>query len=122
MKQPRNHQAAGQGYEKTLVQPVDLTFEMKPSRYLPLVRLQYREEWQEQIETRSTTWIRLNDKFPVWRFPMSDFTIQQLTDRLQKLWVQATASCGSATPQLVEEIRELERLLKEMEEHKEATS
>jgi len=53
---------------------------------------------------------------------MSDFTIPQLTERLQKLWVQATASCGSATPQLVEEIRELERLLKEMEEQKEATS
>jgi hypothetical protein len=53
---------------------------------------------------------------------MSDFTAQQLTDRLQRLWVQATASCGSATPQLVEEIRELERLLKELEEQKEATS
>jgi len=49
-------------------------------------------------------------------------TEQQLTDRLQKLWVQATASCGSATPQLVEEIRELERLLKELEKQKEATS
>ena len=53
---------------------------------------------------------------------MSEFTSAQLTERLQKLWVQATASCGSATPQLVEEIRELERLLKEMEEQKEATS
>jgi hypothetical protein len=53
---------------------------------------------------------------------MSDFTTQQLTERLQKLWVQATASCGSATPQLVEEIRELERLLKEMETRKESTS
>jgi hypothetical protein len=59
---------------------------------------------------------------------MSDFTIQQLTERLQKLWVQATASCGSATPQLVEEIREVEQLLKEkemqleMEGQKEATS
>jgi hypothetical protein len=49
-------------------------------------------------------------------------TEQQLTDRLQKLWVQATASCGSATPQIVEEIRELERLLKELEKQKEATS
>jgi|GEM_PF-1801188 len=49
---------------------------------------------------------------------MSDFTTQQLTERLQKLWVQATASCGSATPQLVEEIRELERMLKEEEEKK----
>ncbi len=46
-------------------------------------------------------------------------TEQQLTERLQKLWVQATASCGSATPQLVEEIRELERMLKEKEEQKE---
>jgi len=53
---------------------------------------------------------------------MSDLSVQQLTDRLQKLWVQATASCGSATPQLVEEIRELERLLKELEKQKEATS
>jgi hypothetical protein len=53
---------------------------------------------------------------------MSDFTAQQLTERLQKLWVQATASCGSATPQLVEEIRELERMLKDLEEQKEATS
>jgi hypothetical protein len=53
---------------------------------------------------------------------MSDLSVQQLTDRLQKLWVQATASCGSATPQLVEEIRELERLLKELENQKEATS
>ena len=49
---------------------------------------------------------------------MSDFTTQQLTEGLQKLWVQATASCGSATPQLVEEIRELERMLKEEEEKK----
>ena len=49
---------------------------------------------------------------------MSDFTTQQLTERLQKLWIQATASCGSATPQLVEEIRELERMLKEEEEKK----
>jgi hypothetical protein len=53
---------------------------------------------------------------------MSDFTVQQLTERLQRLWIQATASCGSATPQLVEEIRELERLLKEIETQKEATS
>jgi hypothetical protein len=49
---------------------------------------------------------------------MSDLTVQQLTERLQKLWVQATASCGSATSQLVEEIRELERMLKEEEEKK----
>jgi hypothetical protein len=53
---------------------------------------------------------------------MSDLTVQQLTERLQKLWVQATASCGSATPQLVDEIRELERMLNEMEKQKEATS
>jgi len=53
---------------------------------------------------------------------MSDFTVQQLTERLEKLWVQATSSCGSATPQLVGEIRELERLLQEMETQKEATS
>jgi len=49
---------------------------------------------------------------------MPNLTVQQLTERLQKLWVQATASCGSATPQLVEEIRELERKLKEEEENK----
>ena len=49
----------------------------------------------------------------------NSMTEQQLTERLQKLWVQATASCGSATPQLVEEIRELERMLKEKEEQKE---
>ena len=49
---------------------------------------------------------------------MSDLTVQQMTERLQKLWVQATASCGSATPQLVEEIREVERMLKEEEEKK----
>jgi 16S rRNA U1498 N3-methylase RsmE len=53
---------------------------------------------------------------------MPDFTAQQLTERLQKLWIEATASCGSATPQLVEEIRELERLLQEMETQKESTS
>jgi chromosome condensin MukBEF complex kleisin-like MukF subunit len=45
------------------------------------------------------------------RFLMTGMTEQQITERLQKLWVQATASCGSATPQLVEEIRELEQLL-----------
>jgi len=44
---------------------------------------------------------------------MPDRTEQQLTERLQKLWVQATASCGSATPQLIEEIREIEQLLNE---------
>jgi hypothetical protein len=43
-------------------------------------------------------------------------TEKELTERLQKLWVQATASCGSATPQLVEEIRELERMLEELQE------
>jgi len=36
---------------------------------------------------------------------------QQLTEHIHKLWIQATASCGSATPQIVEEIRELERQL-----------
>jgi hypothetical protein len=41
-------------------------------------------------------------------------TEQQLTELIQKLWVQATASCGSATPQIVAEIRELERQLKEL--------
>lgn len=50
------------------------------------------------------------------------YSLQQLTERLEKLWVQATASCGSATPQLVEEIRELERKVKEMEEKKDQTS
>jgi len=43
-------------------------------------------------------------------------TEKELTERIQKLWVQATASCGSATPQLVEEIRELERMLEELQE------
>jgi len=41
-------------------------------------------------------------------------TEKQINERLQKLWVQATASCGSATPQLIEEIRELERQLEEL--------
>ena len=41
-------------------------------------------------------------------------TEQQLTEQIQKLWIQATASCGSATPQLVEEIRILERQLEEL--------
>lgn len=41
-------------------------------------------------------------------------TEQQLTERLQKLWVQATGSCGSATPQIVEEIRELEQQLADL--------
>jgi hypothetical protein len=44
---------------------------------------------------------------------MTDMTSSEITERLQKLWVQATASCGSATPQLIEEIRELEQLLQE---------
>jgi hypothetical protein len=57
-------------------------------------------------------------QLPLGLFPMSDLTVQQLTERLQKLWVQATASCGSATPQLIEEIREHERMLKEEEEKK----
>jgi len=43
-------------------------------------------------------------------------TEKELTERIQKLWVQATASCGSATPQLVEEIRELERMLEALQE------
>ena len=42
-------------------------------------------------------------------------TEQQIIERIQKLWVQATASCGTATPQLVEEIRELERQLEEIQ-------
>jgi len=42
-------------------------------------------------------------------------TEKELTERLQKLWVQATGSCGSATPQLVEEIRELERMIEELQ-------
>jgi hypothetical protein len=42
-------------------------------------------------------------------------TEQQLTEHIQKLWIQATASCGSATPQIVEEIRELERQLEELQ-------
>jgi len=41
-------------------------------------------------------------------------TEQQLTELIQKLWVQATASCGSATPQIVEEIRALELQLEEL--------
>jgi hypothetical protein len=43
-------------------------------------------------------------------------TEKELTERIQKLWVQATASCGSATPQLVEEIRELERMIEKLRE------
>ena len=42
-------------------------------------------------------------------------TKEQLTARLEKLWVQAANSCGCAVPQAVEEIQELERLLQEME-------
>jgi len=42
-------------------------------------------------------------------------TEQQLTELIQKLWVQATASCGSATPQIVEEIRDLERQLEKLQ-------
>jgi hypothetical protein len=41
-------------------------------------------------------------------------TEEQLNERLQRLWIQATASCGSATPQLVEEIRDLERQLENL--------
>jgi hypothetical protein len=47
-------------------------------------------------------------------YAMSAMTEEQLNERLQRLWVQATASCGSATPQLVEEIRDLERQLENM--------
>jgi hypothetical protein len=39
---------------------------------------------------------------------------KEITERLNKLWIQATASCGTATPQIVEEIRELERKLEEL--------
>ena len=42
-------------------------------------------------------------------------TNEQLTERLQKLWVQAANSCGAATAQVVEEIQELERLLRDRE-------
>jgi uncharacterized protein YoaH (UPF0181 family) len=38
-------------------------------------------------------------------------TKEQLTERLQKLWVQATSSCGKATPQVLDEIREIEKRL-----------
>jgi hypothetical protein len=41
---------------------------------------------------------------------------KEIIERLNRLWMQATASCGSATPQIVEEIRELERKLKELQE------
>jgi hypothetical protein len=43
-------------------------------------------------------------------------TEQQLTEHIHKLWIQATASCGSATPQIVEEIRELERQLEAIQQ------
>jgi len=43
-------------------------------------------------------------------------TEQQLTELIQKLWIQATASCGSATPQIVDEIRELERQLEALQQ------
>ena len=43
---------------------------------------------------------------------------KEITERLNKLWIQATASCGTATPQIVEEIRELERKLEELKSAK----
>jgi hypothetical protein len=42
-------------------------------------------------------------------------TEEQLRERLQKLWVQATGACGSATADLVAEIREIEIQLKDLE-------
>jgi len=39
---------------------------------------------------------------------------KEITERLNHLWIQATASCGTATPQIVEEIRELEQKLQEL--------
>jgi hypothetical protein len=42
-------------------------------------------------------------------------TEQQLRERLQKLWIQATAACGTATAQVIEEIREVEALLDAIE-------
>jgi hypothetical protein len=45
-------------------------------------------------------------------------TEQQLKERLQKLWVQATAACGTATAQIIAEIREVEGLLDAIEASK----
>ena len=43
---------------------------------------------------------------------------KEITERLNKLWIQATASCGTATPQIVEEIQELERKLEALKSAK----
>jgi hypothetical protein len=43
-------------------------------------------------------------------------TKEQAMERLQKLWIKASSSCGGATPQLVAEIREVEKVLKELEQ------
>ena len=43
---------------------------------------------------------------------------KEITERLNKLWIQATASCGTATPQIVEEIKELERKLEALKSAK----
>ena len=39
---------------------------------------------------------------------------EQLMERLAKLWIVATNSCGGAPAQVIEEIRELEKQLEEL--------
>ena len=41
-------------------------------------------------------------------------TKKQLEERLQKLWIKASSSCGAAPAELVAEIQELERRLDEL--------
>ncbi len=38
-------------------------------------------------------------------------TKEQLTKRLEELWVKATSSCGKATTQILDEIHEIEKRL-----------
>jgi hypothetical protein len=39
---------------------------------------------------------------------------EELKERLQKLWIVATNSCGSAPAQILEEIRRIEKELEEL--------
>ena len=36
---------------------------------------------------------------------------EELEERLQLLWIRASSSCGGATSEILEEIREIERLM-----------
>ena len=44
---------------------------------------------------------------------------EELKERLQKLWIVATNSCGGATSQVIQEIKEIERELEALTEQKE---